>query len=270
MITSNPQFARATVNYIWTELMGVGIVDPPYDFDLARQDPNKPPPRPWAVQPTHPELLDALAKDFVAHHYDLRYVIKLIAKSSTYQLSAVFDGSWKPEYARYLARHFVRRLSAEELFDAISESTQVFPEIKIAKTNVTVKYVMQTRSPEDLVGIELAEIGRFVDSFGQGNRSHGLKMLQGNGVQASFLLNSKVVKDRIKARPGSRLYGLLSRNPPLTNEQMVEELFLAVLSRYPAPQEKQVAVARLEKYRDAGAEDLLWALLNNLEFMFNH
>ena len=65
--------------------MGVGIVDPPYDFDLSRQDPNNPPPAPWTVQPSHPELLDALAKDFEAHHYDLRYLIELITKSSAYQ-----------------------------------------------------------------------------------------------------------------------------------------------------------------------------------------
>jgi len=270
MITSNPQFARATVNYIWAELMGVGIVDPPYDFDLARQDPNKPPPKPWMVQPTHPELLEALAQDFVAHNYDLRYVIKLIVKSSTYQLSSVFDGPWKAEYARYFARHFVRRLSAEELFDAISESTQLFPEIKVSKTDLTVKYVMQTRSPEDLVGGELAEVGRFLGSFGQGNRSHGVRTLQGNGIQASFLLNSKLVKDRVKAKPGSRLFKLLTQDPPLTNEQIAEELFLAVLSRYPSAQEKQVAVARLQKYRDAGGEDLLWALLNKLEFLFDY
>jgi hypothetical protein len=269
MITANPQFARATVNYVWAELMGTGIVNPPYDFDLARQDPGKPPPKPWIVQPSHPELLEALASDFVAHDYDLRYLIKLIVKSSTYQLSAVFNDPWKPEYSRYFARHFVRRLSSEELFDAISESTQVFPEIKISKTDVTVKYVMQTRSPEDLVGGELGEIGRFLSSFGQGNRSHGIKTLQGNGIQASFLLNSKVVKRRVQANPGSRLHDLLSRNPPLSNQQIVEELFLAVLSRYPTAGESWVAVARLEKYRDAGAEDLLWALLNKLEFLFN-
>src|SRR5262249_12549388 len=159
----------------------------PYDFDLARQDPSTPPPKPWIVQPTHPDLLEALAKDFVAHGYDLRYIIKLIAKSSTYQLSSVFEGSWKPEYSRYFARHYVRRLSAEEVFDAVSESTRLFPEIKISKTDVTVKYVMQTRSPEDLTGGDLAEIGRFVGSFGQGNRSHGIRTPQGNGIQASFL-----------------------------------------------------------------------------------
>jgi hypothetical protein len=271
MLTSNPQFARATVNYLWTEMMGVGIVDPPGDFDLARQDPNKPPPAPWTIQPTHPELLDALAKDFVAHDYDLRYMIELIAKSSTYQLASVFDGEWKPEYARYFARHFVRRLSAEELFDAIAQSTGVFPEIHVSGTDVKVKYVMQMRSPEDLSKGELAELGRFLGSFGESNRSRAVKTLQGNMVQASLLLNSTLVKERVKAnKPGSRLAKLLSQDPPLTNDQMVDELFLAVLSRYPTPAEKKVSIARLEKYRNAGAEDLMWALFNKLDFIFNY
>jgi len=236
MMTSDPQFARATVNYLWAELMGVGIVDPPADFDLARQDPSKPPPAPWTVQPTHPELLDALAKDFVAHNYDLRYVIKLITKSSTYQLAAVFDGKWKPEYSRYFARHFVRRLSAEELFDAIAQSTQLFPEIKVSGTDIKVKYVMEMRSPEDLGKGELEELGRFLGHFGESNRSRAVKNLQGNIVQASLLLNSRVVKERVKAKPGSRLKALLTREPPPSNEQLIEELFLAVLSRYPSTQ----------------------------------
>ena len=146
MIVESPQFARATVNWIWAELMGAGIVDPPYDFDLARQDPNAQLPPPWTVQPSHPELLDALAKDFKEHNYDLRYLIELITKSATYQLSSYYEGQWKEEYARYFARHFVRRLAAEELFDAISEATGVFPSIQISGSTAKVHYVMQTRS----------------------------------------------------------------------------------------------------------------------------
>ena len=86
MLTSHPQFARATANLIWTELMGVGIVDPPFEFDLARQDPDNPPPVPWTIQPTHPELLDALGKDFAESGFNLRAIIRRIAKSSAYQL----------------------------------------------------------------------------------------------------------------------------------------------------------------------------------------
>ena len=95
MLTSHPQFARTAVNLLWAEMFGVGIVDPPLDFDLARIDPKNPPPAPWALQPTHPELLEALANYFREHNYSLRSVIKLIAESSTYQLSSRFEGEWE-------------------------------------------------------------------------------------------------------------------------------------------------------------------------------
>jgi hypothetical protein len=262
MLTQHPQFARATVNRIWAELMGVGIVDPPDNFDLARQDPKNAPPVPWTIQPTHPELLDALAKDFVGHNYDIRYVIQLITKSSAYQLSAVFDDSWKDTYARYFARRLIRRLSAEELFDAISQATGSVPEIGTRKT----KYVLQARSPEELP----KEIGSFLASFGQSDRLNTVKTLKGTMVQASLMLNSKVVKEKVKARPGGRLYELLNKEPPLRNDQIVEELFLSALSRYPTADEKKLAVSQIEKYRTQGAEDVLWALLNKMDFIFNY
>jgi len=269
IITTDPQFARATVNWIWAELMGVGIVDPPYGFDMARLDPKNPPPAPWTIQPTHPELLEKLAADFKAHNFDLRYLIGLIVKSSAYQLSTQFEGTWKPEYANYFARRFVRRLSAEELVDAIAQATGIQPEIPISGTNVKVKYVMQARSPEDLGGKNL-EIQRFLGSFGQNNRSRNVKSLEGNVVQASLLLNSKVIKERITAKEGSRLHKLLNQEPPLSNEDLVDEMFLSVLSRHPLPEEKKVAVEQIRQYRTQGAEDVMWALVNKLDFIFNY
>lgn len=270
MIIDHPQFSKSIVNWIWAELMGVGIVDPPYDFDLARQDPKNPPPAPWILQPTHPELLEALAKDFREHSYDLRYLIKLITKSSTYQLASRFDGEWRDSYARYFARRFVRRLTAEELFDAVSQATGLFPEIPISGTSLKVKYVMQTRSPEDIRGGELTEIWRFLGNFGQDNRSRTIKSLKGNIVQSSLMLNSRVIKERIKAKPGGRIRKLLDQEPPLSNNQLVEDLFLAMLSRFPTPEEKALSVAQVKEYRTQGVEDLAWVLLNKLDFIFNY
>jgi uncharacterized protein DUF1553/uncharacterized protein DUF1549 len=270
MLTGHPQFAKAIVNWIWAELMGVGIVDPPYDFDLARQDPQNPPPAPWTVQPTHPELLDAVAKDFREHGYDLRYLIEVITKSSTYQLSTRFERDWKDSYARYYARRFVRRLTAEELFDSVSQATGIFPEIPISGTGLKVKYVMQTRSPEDIRGGELTEIWRFLGNFGQDNRSRTIKSLKGNMVQSSLMLNSKVIKERVKAKPGGRIRKLLDQEPPLSNEQLVDDLFLGTLSRFPSTEEKQLAVQQIREYRTQGVEDLMWVLVNKLDFLFNY
>ncbi len=268
MLTADPQFARATVNLIWAELMGVGIVDPPFEFDLDRQDPKNPPPAPWTVQPSHPELLDALAKDFVANNFSLRHIMRVITKSSAYQLSSRFPGEWRPEYATYFARRFVRRLPAEHLYDAIAQSTGVFADFSVAGTGEKVKYMLQTRDPSDLGGKELEEVRSLVAAFGQSNRDQGEKNLAGTMVQASALLNSNFIKERVRADKG-RLAALMKLDPPASNETVVADLFLATLGRLPAPAEKALALAELERHREAGAEDLLWSLLNKTEFLFN-
>ena len=264
LLTSHPQFARATVNMIWAEMMGVGIVDPPFEFDLARQDPDDPPPSPWTVQPTHPELLEALARDFVNNNYSLRSIIRLIAKSNAYQLSSQFQGQWDPAYAPYFARHFVRRLSAAQLYDAIAQATEVFVDIPILGTDQKVQYVMQTRGPYDLEG----GLKIFLASFGRSNRDEGDGSRGGSTVQASILLNSEVIKDRIRPDQG-RLQRLLKEKPLKSNQEIVEELFLATVGRFPSLRETQLGVAQIERYREEGASDLLWSLLNKTEFLFN-
>ena len=261
MLTGHPQFAKATVNLIWAELMGVGIVDPPLAFDLSAPE----------TQPSHPELLKALAREFQAHDFDLRYVIKQIVKSSTYQLSARFDGEWKPGYARYYARHFVRRLPAPQLWDAISQSTGIFTEIPILRSDRKVKYVQSMIDPDDLNSKGMKPLADLLASFGLNNRySVGDDgATKGSIVQASVLLNNPLIRDRVKAEKGSRLFDLLRQDPPRSNAEIVEELFLATLSRFPSEQERTIAVKLLEEYHAQGAEDLLWSLINRLEFSAN-
>ena len=122
MITSHPQFARATVNLYWAKLMGVGIVEPVDEFDLARQDP-KNVPAGWQLQPSHPELLDAMAAYFRKNNHSLHSLFRLICNSSAYQLSARFPGEWSENYTRYYARKYARMLTAEELHDSITIAT---------------------------------------------------------------------------------------------------------------------------------------------------
>jgi hypothetical protein len=270
MLTEHPQFAKATVNLIWAELMGVGIVDPPLEFDLARQDPANPPPAPWGIQPSHPELLETLAKDFRDHNFDLRYIIRLITNSSAYQLSSYFEGEWKEPYAPYFARHFARRLRAEEICDAISQATGIFNEVPIGGSNKKVKYVMQTYSPEDIVGKELEPMRQLLLSLGQNNRDMVVaKDNTGSTLQASVLLNSKYVKDRIRVQENGRLSQFLNHDPPYSNEQIVEEIFLAFLSRNPLPKEKAIALQTLQERHGHGLEDLAWSLINKPEFYLN-
>jgi len=270
LLTTHPQFARATVNLIWAELMGVGIVDPPFAFDLDRQDPSHPPPPPWTIQPTHPELLNALAKDFQEHHYDLRYLIGLIAKSSTYQLSSNFEGKWKDSYTPYFARHIVHRLPAEMIVDAISQATGLFQPIPIKGTDKKVDYVLHTYSPEDISGKELEPMHQLLELLGQGRRDSVERNLAGSVLQASALLNSKFLKDHIQVQFGGRLYKLLNHEPPLSNKEIVDEVFLAFLARYPRPKESGIAMKTLEERHGQGLEDLAWTMINKPEFVLDY
>ena len=259
MLTNDFQFARATVNLIWSRLMTVGIVDPPFEFDLERQDPDNPPPAPWTIQPSHPELLDALAKDFQEHNFDLRHLMRMICQSKTYQLSSHFEGKYDPVWDRYYARKLVRRLSAEEIYDAIVKSTNVFGN--------KVEYVMDLGLP----GGGDSELNRFLSFFGQSNRITSGPSTTSSIVQASLMLNSPLVKSKVQAeKEGSRVNLLLNQTPPLSNDKLVEELFLWTLSRYPSDEEMTDSIKHLAKYRDRGVEDLQWVLLNKLEFIVNH
>ena len=88
-------------------------------------------------------------------------------------------------------------------------------------------------------------------------------------LQASILMNNPLIRDRVKAQKGSRLLALLEAEPPKSNDAIVEELFLATLSRFPTQKEKEMSVKLLQEYRTVGAEDLLWALINRFEFIGN-
>src|SRR5581483_1533759 len=124
MVTQDRQFARATVNYLWAYFFNTGIVDPPDGWDLDRVDPDNPPPSPWPVQNTQPELLEALADSFINSNYSIKSVVRTIVNSTVYQLSSRYTGKWNPAYYADFARHDPRRLSAEELWDGIAVATQ--------------------------------------------------------------------------------------------------------------------------------------------------
>ena len=270
MLTSHPQFARATVNLIWKQFFGLSIVDPVDSFDMARQDPKNPPPAPWTVQPTNADLLNALARDFATHRFSLKHLMRTMARSSAYQLSARFDGEWKESYTPYFARRYVRQLTAEQLHDAISQATQVFGNYKI-KDRVYGGEVIQARfwteasTPED---INHGEAKNFLRTFGQANREQFDRQPGGSILQAMMLMNSPFVNKRVLAENGSLVDQLVKSTK--TSAEIVDELYLNTLSRYPLPQEKQIGISWLEKDRQQGAEDLHWSLLNKLDFIFNY
>ncbi len=270
MLTNNPQFARATVNLIWKQFFGLGIVDPIDSFDMARLDPSAKLPAPWTCQPTDADLLNTLAADFVKNKFSLKNLMRTIARSSAYQLSARFDGEWKENYTPYFARHFVRQLTAEQLHDAICQATNVFGNYPHKDWTYDtplppVKYWTETTGPE---GVGTSDAKNFLRTFGQSNREQFDRQPGGSILQAMALMNSSFVNKRVLAEGGSLVEQLVKSAK--TSAEIVDDLYLATLSRYPVAQEKQLAVSWLEKDRKQGAEDLQWGLLNKLDFVFNY
>ena len=260
MLTSHPQFARATVNLFWAQLMGFGIVEPHDEFDLERQDPESLP-EGWELQPSHPELLNELGKDFERSGYSLKHLMSTICRSSAYQLSARFPGQWKDSYTKYYARKFVRRLGAEELHDAVVLATDRPGNFEFG--DGTVGMAMQLSGPS-----EGREIRHFMETLGQSDRNTPPRKVAGSLLHPLVLMQSPVVAERVLAEDCGRVQQLLDRyaeDPPV-----VEEMFLATLSRPPTDREEEIALAALQRNRVEGAQNLQWALINNVEFLFNY
>ncbi len=261
MLTAHPQFARATANLFWAKLMGQGIVEPFDEFDLARQDPRNLP-KGWDLQPTHPELLDDLAAGFRAHNHSLKYLFRTIAQSAAYQLSARFDGEWKESYSKYFARKFVRQLGAEEIHDSIATATSRPGAFKRGKESMPM--AMQVSGPAGS-----GDTKTMLAAFGQSNRSNPPKDPTGSPLQPLLMMQSGVVNDRVIAAKDSRVQRLLDTY--LNDDaKVVEELFLGTISRWPTNAEQMVAKDAMKVDRKRGAENLQWALLNQVEFLFNY
>ena len=259
MLAAHPQFARGTVNRFWAKLMGFGIVEPYDEFDLLRQDPDNLP-EGWELQPSHPALLDELAQSFRESGYSIKELMRTIAKSSAYRLSARFQGEWKDAYAPYFARKFVRRLSAEELHDAVALATDRPGDFKFGdnKVGMTLKLAGPPGG---------RDVRTFLRTFGQSDRNTPPREVPGSLLHPLALMQSPVVTDRVVAKEDSRLKNLLDS---YDNDRVVDEMFLGTLSRPPSSEEKMVALAALNADRVTGAENLQWALINSVEFFFNY
>jgi hypothetical protein len=306
IVTADPQFAKATVNYLWKEFMVVGIVDPPYAFDFARLDTDNPPPDPWTIQPSHPELLAALADEFRTSGYDLRHMVELILKSSAYQLSARFSGVWQESYAKYFARHFVKRLQAEQLHDSIVAATGVpnpynvnLSTVDVPDNTVRRDWAVQLPSPSDPVvrppgaiqnenELREEEGRQFLNQFERGDRMATIRpeprgsltqimtlMNRNYGAPATNLLTRlpETVRQTafqfVDRRVRSTTSGSLVQQLAESNRTdtaKVDELFLSTLSRHPTDPERERALKALANGTE-GLEDLHWALLNKLDFI---
>jgi Protein of unknown function (DUF1553)/Protein of unknown function (DUF1549) len=266
-LVADRQFARATANYMWKYMMVMGIVEPADQFDPARLDPNKLPSG-WTLQPSHPELLEALTDDFIGSGYNVRRLLTTIAESSAYQLSSRFTEEWQPEYTSYFARKFARRLWAEEVHDAIVMATGV-PSSYGVGLLPTVQWAMQLpeASPEPRSN---GAVNTFLNLFLRGNRDQNARSGEATILQALNMMNNTFVTTRLRnATAGSTVNRLLA-NRDYSDSRVVEELFLSALSRLPTAEELTVGMAALKANRVQGAENLMWVLLNKIDFLYNY
>jgi len=278
ILPSHIQFARASVNIVWQKLMVVGLVEPYDGFDLMRLDPKNPPKAPWTIQPANPELLEALAEDFRTHNYSIHRVIKNIMKSNAYQLSASFPGEWKDAYVPYYARRFARVLTGPEAVDIVTQATDAPYELKLYGEDR--QYVKELTSPTSLQngafgGLnagnspEKSLVFTFMQTYYQGERAMPpVDKNVASPVQAMMMMTSPVVTKRVTAEGSTRVAKLLKSGK--SDDEALEELFLAALTRRPSADEVEVAKRVLAKDRKAGLENIEWALLNSTEFLVNH
>ncbi len=271
MITADPQFARAAVNYLWAYFFGVGLVDPPDTFDPDRLDPDNPPAAStgYTLQASNPRLLNALASAFASNGYDLKWLIRQIVNSQAYQLSVRYDGSWNPAWSSLYARKNVRRLWGEELHDAIAVSSQFVPTYEVPVYG-QINYAMQFPEPLGTPDGTNGHISMWLDSFLRGNRDDQTRSSDGSILQALNLMNDTYVVSRTAA--GTPVGALLPANLGLSNADLVNTLFLNVLSRYPTATEMSEALQNLSnaQTRNQEAQNLLWSLYNKVDFVFNY
>ncbi len=241
----NPYFAKAIANRMWSYFIGKGVIDLVDDIRASNL-------------PSNPALLEALTKDFVTHDFDLRYLMRTIVSSRTYQASIVTN-EWNANDRDNFSHAIPRRLSAEELMDGVSSAAGVkahFPEV-----------------PEDTAASQLVDphIGRegFLDVFGRPPRESSCECERRSDFslpQALNLVNGRTISDAV-GDPNGRVAKLVLSGT--SDEVVVNELYLAALGRPPTREEHLRGMTYLSKgAKGSRAQDLLWALLNSKAFLY--
>ena len=244
----NPFFSKVMVNRLWGHFLGRGLVD--QIDDMRETNP-----------PSNPELLDALAKDFLDHKFDMQHMIRQIVTSRTYQLDSLPTDGNKYDQQNY-ARFYGRRLVAEVFHDAVSQATG-----SKARFDNMASSARAIDLPHEGFG------SYFLDTFDRPRRVTGCECERSSNAtlgQVLLLANSDEIENRI-ADGNGRIAALIKDKK--SDQVCLEELYLATLGRLPAPAELAKTISYLSRVpteRQQALEDILWSLLNSKEFMFNH
>ncbi len=244
----NPFFATAMANRVWGQFFGRGIVHPVDDFRASNP-------------PTNPELLRALAADFAKHEYDLKHLMRQIMSSRIYQLSSTPNKTNVQDTGNF-SRFYRRRLGAENLEDILGQVTGSASSYQSLRLDARKVELWTTKIESPLL-----------ESFGLPNASENCpceRDVRPSMVQALHLMNSNTLQSQLTGKSGRAAKLAQAEISP---KEIVEEIFLAVYSRWPSDEEKKIglrAFAAEEAKRQQVVEDLMWALINSAEFVFNH
>jgi hypothetical protein len=248
----NPFFARAFVNRVWGHYLGLGIVHPVDDFSLANP-------------PSNEKLLELLAKDFVGHNFDIRHIERVVLNSRTYQLSSKTNETNKFDRTNY-AHAYVRPMMAEAVVDVLNSALGTMekwsPEIRPMSKAVEVG-ASQFQNPA------LAYAFRI---FGRPPRTTACdceRAMEPALPQTLFLMTDQNVLSKLNDSTG-RLQKLIGSK--LSDEQVLEEVFLATLTRVPTADERSAFAEYRSRVTDRQTAfvDTMWALINTREFILNH
>lgn len=244
----NPFFARALVNRYWKHFLGRGLVEPEDDLRITNP-------------PSNPELMDALAEEFVNSGYDLKHLIRLICTSHTYGVSsdAVSDNL---DDRRSHSRFYPKRLTAEVLLDAVdtvTNSPTAFAGMPagtraaaLPDTNFSSYFLSVFGRPESTTACEC-------------ERSQ-----ESNLAQSLHLLNSEEIQGKLSTDSGRA--AAMAAEDSADDREKVIKLYRIALARPPADDEMEAVLQHLSSREDrrAAMEDVIWSLINSKEFLFNH
>ncbi|HEX5105318.1 MAG TPA: DUF1549 and DUF1553 domain-containing protein, partial [Pirellulaceae bacterium] len=245
----NPYFAKALVNRLWGHFFGRGIV---HEVDDLRQ----------TNPPSNQELLDALARDFIEHKFDVKHIIQKLLTSQVYQLSAEPTPQNEHDQQNF-ARYYARRMPAEVLLDALDQATG---------TKTRFSGVAASSRAVDLPHEGFGSY--FLDAFDRPRRVTTCECERSSGAtlaQVLLLANSDEIENKL-ADGNGKIAKLVETKRP--TKEIVEELFLGAFSRPPRDAELTAALATAsaagQNNERQALEDVLWTLINSREFMFNH
>lgn len=243
----NPFFARSIANRIWGHVIGKGIVDPVDDF----RDSNP---------PSNPELLNYLAGELVSSRFSARHLIRTIMSSRVYQLSSRRN-QFNADDEVYFSHATTRMLTAEQLLDAICSVTGL-PE----------QFAGMPGGTRAVALVDPPEGHKFLQVFGQPQRELPCeceRSTDSNLSQALQLINGPTVHDKLRSDSGN-IHRWVSEGR--SDEEIVNMLYLAALSRQPLPREQETALTHIKAGEDRvrAVEDVAWAVINSKEFLFQH